>query len=189
MDAYLGQVIAVGFNFAPQRWVPCDGRLLAVSEYSALFTLLGTQYGGDGLTNFAVPDLRGRVAVNQGQAPGHSSYSVGQTGGNEQVTLVSAQIGSHNHQLKASDQKGGYWPPPPYPPAPSFPPTPGPGMMLAVSTQSAVHVYGTDTPYVALAPASITYAGGGRSMPHENRQPFLSINYIICTDGPYPSRT
>jgi microcystin-dependent protein len=187
-DAFLGQILAVAFNFVPRGWEACDGHLLSIAQNEALFSLLGTAYGGNGTTNFAVPDLRGRLAVCRGEGPGRSSYVVGQTGGAETVTLLSSQIGAHGHQLLASNYPGGYWPPPPYPAPPDFPPTPGPGMALAVSTQPAVPVYGTNVPYVALSPASIT-AAAGKQYPHENRQPFLSINYIMCSDGPFPSRT
>src|SRR5262249_1818330 len=122
-----------------------------------------------------------------GDAPDRSDYPLGQMGGAEQITLLSSQMGPHSHGLLASLRKGGTWPPPPYPPAPDFPPAPGPGMALAVATQDAVKVYGTDTPYVALGAASISIATSG-NLPHENRQPYLAINYIICVQGIWPPR-
>jgi microcystin-dependent protein len=183
-ECYLGEILAVSFNFVPQGWLACDGKLYSIAEHTALAHLLGTKYGGDGINNFAVPDLRGRVPISQGQAPAGTSYTVGQTGGVEQVTLLASQVGPHSHALNASTQVGGYWPPKPYPPPKGTPPAPGPGMALAISTQPAVGVYGNDEPYTSLAGSSIRPAG--QSVPHENRQPFLAINYIICSSGVFP---
>jgi microcystin-dependent protein len=183
-DCFLGEILAVAFNFTPQGWLACDGKLYSIAEHTALFQLLGTKYGGDGVNNFAVPDLRGRVPISQGQAPAGTRYAVGQTGGDEQVTLLPSQLGPHSHTLNASTQSGGYWPPPPYPPPGQFPPAPGPGMALGISTQPAMNVYGNDEPYTSLAASSIRAAG--KSVPHENRQPFLAINYIICSSGAFP---
>src|SRR5262245_40894463 len=90
-DAFLGQILAVAFNYVPPGWEACDGHLLLIAEHQDLFSILGTAYGGNGSTNFAVPDLRGRLAVCRGQEPGHPNYDVGQTGGAETVTLLSSQ--------------------------------------------------------------------------------------------------
>ncbi|MBV8192876.1 MAG: phage tail protein [Alphaproteobacteria bacterium] len=184
MDAFLGQIISVGFNFAPQGWALCDGSLLQISQYEALFNLLGTTYGGNGQTNFALPDLRGRVVVNQGQGPGLSDYALGVNGGAENVTLRSSQIGAHNHPMMATLLPN----PLPPPPAPQPAADPGNGTsVLTENTQLAVSMYNAGPPDVTLSPSSIsptTYPG----LPHENRQPFLAINYIICVDGIYPSQ-
>ena len=103
-EPYLGDVRMFGGNFAPRTWAFCDGRLLSISQNSALYSLLGTTYGGDGITTFALPDLRGRVPVGQGQAPGLSNYVMGQRAGTEQVTLLMSNLPSHNHGLFATQQ-------------------------------------------------------------------------------------
>ncbi len=170
---FVGQIIAGGFNFAPVGWLPCDGRVLAISECDVLFHLLGTTYGGDGQTNFALPNLCGRVAVNQGAGAGLSPYALGQMGGAEAVVLAAAQNGAHTHALKASSQTGATN-------------VPGPQVALAQSGQPLVDVYGTSQPNTTLAGTSVGPAGGGQ--PHENRQPFLTLNYIIAWAGIFPSQ-
>jgi microcystin-dependent protein len=174
-DPFVGQIITVGFNFAPLGWLVCDGSRYPISEYSVLYTLLGTTYGGDGVTTFAVPDLRGRVAVCQGQGPGQSDYVLGQTGGAENVTLGPDQIGAHGHGLLASAETGTFN-------------TPGATMALAVNGQTAVNMYGKGEPDVTLAPGSIE-ATDVAALPHENRQPLQVINHIICWAGVFPQQT
>ena len=100
MDPYLGQITLVAFNFAPVGWAFCDGQLLSIDQNTALFQLIGTTYGGDGQTTFALPDLRSRIPLHQGQGSGTSNYTIGQTGGSEQVTLTSDQLPSHTHQAQ-----------------------------------------------------------------------------------------
>jgi microcystin-dependent protein len=170
---YLGQIMAVGFNFAPVGWFLCNGQTLPIAQYAALYNLLGTTYGGDGVNTFGLPNLCGRVAVNQGQGPGLSSYVLGQTAGTENVTLTANQVGAHAHPLMASQQSGSTA-------------TPGPTVALAQNAQTLVEMYGTVAPNTTLAPASIGNAGS--SQPHENRQPCLTINYIIAWEGVYPSQ-
>ena len=101
-DPFVGQVEIVAFNFAPKGWATCDGQLLSIAQNTALFSLLGTQYGGDGRTTFALPDLRGRMAIGFGQGPGLQNYEIGQAGGEEQVTLTLSEIPAHTHQAMAS---------------------------------------------------------------------------------------
>ena len=101
-EPYIGQILAVGFNFAPVNWALCDGALLPISEYSTLFNLIGTTYGGDGVTTFALPDLRGRTAIHQGTGPGLPTFVMGQAGGAESVTVTAAQTPGHNHLLNTS---------------------------------------------------------------------------------------
>ncbi len=170
---FVGQIIAVGFNFAPDGWFPCDGRLLPISQYDVLFALIGTTYGGDGQTNFALPNLCGRVAVSQGNGPGLSPYVMGQQGGAETVTLVAGQNGGHAHPLMASSRTGSTN-------------VPGTGAALAQGGQPLVDVYNPAQPNTALASASVGVAGGGQ--PHENRQPYLGLNYIIAWSGLFPSQ-
>lgn len=171
-DPYIGQIIAVGFNFVPLHWLRCDGSLVPISEYEALFALIGTTYGGDGQSTFAVPNLSGRAAVGVGRGPRTSDYILGQTVGSETVTLQQNQIGAHTHPLLASSQMG-------------TTNTPGPGVALAENAQPAAFLYAPLAPNVTLSPAAITNAGG--TAPHENRQPYQVINYIICANGIFPS--
>jgi microcystin-dependent protein len=182
MDAFLGQIIAVGFNFAPQGWALCDGSLLQISQHAALYNLLGTTYGGDGVSSFALPDLRGRLALCQGQGPGLSDYTLGMTGGAENVTLRSSQIGAHNHTLMAY-QWGATDPVP----KDKLTADPGATVVLTTNIQAAVNMYNPGPPNVTLSPAALTTTSGP-GIPHENRQPYLAINYIICVDGIYPSQ-
>ena len=178
-EPFIGEIRMVGFNFAPVGWELCAGQTLAISQYTALFSLLGTNYGGNGQTTFNLPDLRGRVAINQGQGPGLSNYALGQSGGAEFVSLLTSQLPSHNHTVSVSNQPGlqsdptsnilavvnepTTRPPSPYP---------------AYSAASAA----TGT----MAPAAIGNTGGGQG--HNNIQPFLTVNFIIATQGIFPSR-
>jgi microcystin-dependent protein len=186
-DPFLGEILAVAFNFVPQGWLACDGKLYLIAEHQALFSLLGTAYGGDGQSTFAVPDLRGRLQVNQGTNPQGRTYALGETGGTEQVTLTTANMPPHNHAFNASSQLGGYWPPSPYPPPKPPIHAPGPGMALGVNTQTSVNLYGADPAPVTLSATSISLQG--QSMPLENRQPFLAINYIIAAVGIFPTKS
>jgi microcystin-dependent protein len=180
MDPYLGQVMAVGFKLVPAGWLPCDGSLYSISEYNTLFTLIGTTYGGDGITNFAVPDLRGRLVVGQGQGSALSSYTLGQTGGVESVLLESGQIGAHRHALMTAVRPAG--------PPESPPHDPGPETFLTTNLQPLINVYSEASPDVSLSPASIS-DDYFPSKPHENRQPCLAINYIICSSGVLPAQS
>jgi microcystin-dependent protein len=170
---YIGQIIAVGFNFAPVGWVSCDGSLLPISEYSALFNLIGTTYGGDGQNTFAVPDLRGRSPLAAGQGQGLPVFVQGQIGGSESVSLTASQVGSHSHNLMASAQTGTVA-------------NPATNLALAQNAQPAVFVYGPPPSTTPLAGAAIAPSTGGQ--PHENRQPFLTINYIMSLFGVFPSQ-
>jgi microcystin-dependent protein len=172
-DPYLGEVRMFGGNFAPRGWSPCDGRLLSISEYDALFTLLGTTYGGDGQTTFGVPDLRGRLPIHAGTGPGGATYPLGERSGSETVTLTTAQLASHSHPLMASSS-----------PAEGADPT---GNVLAGSDSQSF--YGPANPDKAaeMNPAFVTSTGG--SQPHDNMQPYLCVTFIIATEGIYPSQS
>jgi microcystin-dependent protein len=170
-EPFVGQIYLVGFNFAPVGYAFCDGALVPISQNEALFQLLGTTYGGDGQSTFALPDLRSRVPVHQGQGPGLSNYVLGEAAGTEAVTLTLQQIPSHNHVANCSSNSSN---------------TASPvGAIWAKDS-------GTDTPYGT--PAKKTMLTGaigpaGGSQPHENRQPFLAINYIIALNGIFPSQS
>jgi microcystin-dependent protein len=169
-EAFLGTIRLVGFNFAPVNWALCQGQLLPISQNTALFSLIGTYFGGDGQQTFALPDLRGRVAISQGQGLGLSNYTQGQAGGVETATLSGAQVPAHTHTLMAATNATGS--------------DPGPALALGTPA-AAVRMYGASSP-TPLAPASIGPFGSGNA--HENRQPFLGLNYIIALAGIFPSR-
>jgi len=170
-DPYLGEIRMFAGNFAPVGWAFCAGQLMSISQNEALFTLLGTFYGGDGVQTFALPDLRGRVPIHQGQGQGLSSYIIGQIAGVEQVTLTSNNLPTHGHFAVASTNAADATSP----------------------SNTFVAVAGTpSTPYVtgvaagALTPVAIAPTGG--SIPHENLMPFLCVSFIIAIEGIFPSQ-
>ena len=165
-DPYLGEVRLFAGNFAPLDWAFCDGQTLSIAENVALFSLIGTTYGGDGQTTFMLPDLRGRVPVHQGPF-----YVAGQAGGAESVTLQAAQMPRHTHAMLASTDAASV--------------AHGPSEVLGSST--AMKLYGTGTPTMAMDANAITAAGGGQ--PHENMPPFVAMNYIIALGGIYPTQS
>lgn len=176
---YLGEMRLFAGNFAPAGWAFCNGQSLSISQNDALFALLGTIYGGNGQTTFNLPDLRGRVPLNQGTGPGLSTYTIGQAAGVEQVTLLTTQMPAHSHVLNATTATGTVT-------------SPGPSVMLATPVEAGVStslyvVPGTSALVQApMAPQSITPVGGNQ--PHENMMPFQAINYIIALEGIFPSR-
>ena len=177
-EPFLAEIIMFGSNFAPRNWALCDGQLLPINSNQALFSLLGTTYGGDGRTTFALPDLRGRTAIHPGQGPGLSSYRLGQKGGAERVTLTVNQMPSHTHAATAtahaSSTRGN-----------DSDPT---GNIMAV--KSRTNIYSNVAPDVTMKAASVTVsnANTGGSQAHENRMPYLAINHIIALVGTFPSR-
>ena len=166
---FIGEIRIFAGNFAPAGWALCQGQLLAIAQNDALFALLGTTYGGDGQTTFALPDLRGRAAVHQGQGPGLSSYVIGQQYGAEQVTVTAPQMPAHTHVVGANS-------------APASTRAPG-NAVWAAGTGGLPYA---STPSVSMNSASVTSSGG--SLPHENMSPFLAMNYIIALFGIFPSR-
>ena len=170
MEPLLGQIQAFGFNFAPRGWTFCDGQLLPISQHQALFSLLGTTYGGDGRTTFALPDLRGRVSMQFGQGPGLSNYTIGQQGGAETVTLGTTQIPSHTHTAKAANESANS--------------NRATGNALA---SPETNIYRENqAPDTDMHAGIIGNTGGGQG--HTNIQPFLIINWCIALTGTFPSR-
>lgn len=168
-EPFLGEIRTFGFNFAPQGWAMCAGQLLSISQNTALFALLGTFYGGDGVTNFALPDLRGRVGINQGNGPGLSPYVLGQRSGSENVTLTNAQMPAHGHGVAAN---GG----------PASTPRPD----GAVPARESADAYAAAPDGTAMNAGMITASGG--SQPHSIVQPYLGLNFCIALQGIFPSR-
>ncbi|MBL8242470.1 MAG: phage tail protein [Bryobacterales bacterium] len=171
-DPYIGQVILFGGNYAPLGWAFCDGSLLSIAQNTALFSILGTTYGGNGQTTFALPDLRGRAPVHAGASagPGLSPYVIGETGGVESVTVTTGQLPGHNHGVKVAGHNEGH-----------------------TQSRPGGNILGDGSNYDSPASADTSLGGvtcglAGGSQPHENRQPFLACNYIIALEGIYPSR-
>jgi microcystin-dependent protein len=157
-----------GFNFAPQGWALCAGQLLSISEYEALFSLLGTTYGGDGVNTFALPDLRGRTPVHQGQGPGRVNRTIGEAAGEETVTLLTSQMPQHNHMVNAQSSAGN---------------STNPSGNYPASASALDRVYSSSSS-ATMNPMEIGFAGGGQ--PHDNISPYLTINFIIALEGLYP---
>lgn len=173
MDGYIAQILLFAGNFAPRNWSFCNGQILNINTNTALFSLLGTTYGGNGMTTFGLPDLRGRVVVGAGQGPGLSNIQLGQMSGTESITLNLTQIPSHSHQLTGSTLVGS-----------TSVPT---GSLLAnTGTLDKEYTSTSGAANVAMNAASIGNAGG--SQPFSIRNPYLGLNYIICLSGTFPSR-
>lgn len=181
-DAYIGNVTIFAGNFAPQSYMFCQGQLLDISTYTALFSIIGTTYGGDGQSNFALPDLRGRKAIHPGQGPGLSSIFLGQVGGSESVTMTGLQLAVHTHQFISASGKpacfgtpgGANTPVTNYPAA-------LPGGHQSYASASSGTVLGSSS-----TPAMTPITGGGQ--PIDILSPYLAMNYIIAVEGIFPSR-
>ncbi len=169
-ERFLGSISLVGYNFAQVGTVACNGQLLPISQFTALFELIGTTYGGDGVQTFAVPDLRGRVPIGQGQGLGLSNKIIGQSAGEEQVTLTVNQLPGHTHQATGSSAAGNTV-------SPS-------GAYWALGPR--LNLYSSATSLVAMNPATTTQVGGNQ--PHDNVKPYLALNYEIWVEGIFPSR-
>jgi microcystin-dependent protein len=171
-DPFVAEIRIFPFNFAPRGWAWCDGQLLPLSQNTALFSLLGTTYGGNGKSNFALPDLQGRAPMHPGQGPGLSLHDLGETGGSETVTLLESEIPSHSHAWKASADSA--------------------NVQIPVSSASFARSSGgtawstTTTGLVAMAPEAVAPAGG--DAPHNNLQPYLTFYFNIALQGVFPPR-
>lgn len=185
MDAYVGEIRMFSGSYAPQDWHLCDGALLPVSQNQALFALIGTVYGGDGVNNFALPDLRGRLPIGQGQGPGLTAHTLAQTGGTETVALNAATIPAHTHTFNTLAA-----------PATTGTLTPDvggvPGTLTYAQGANGAKTYmnnSTAAPTsVTLHPASVTNSVPGQSAPHQNMMPSFVTNFIICLIGIFPQQ-
>jgi microcystin-dependent protein len=183
MDEIMGTIKLFAGNFAPRGYFQCNGALLPISQYSALFSILGTMYGGDGVQTFALPDFRGRVPVGIGQGPGLTAYAQGEKSGVEANTILTSNMPSHSHgavlNVSAANADAA---------------VPAAGLSIAVPGSGASRGFvptlgfNSATPNVALNPASVQVGVAGGSLPLNNIQPFLGMMYLICVEGVYPSR-
>jgi microcystin-dependent protein len=171
-DPFVAEIRIFPFNFAPKGWAFCDGQILPLSQNTALFSLLGTTYGGDGKSNFALPNMQGSAPMHPGQGPGLSLHDLGETGGSETVTLLESEIPSHTHALRASAQPGEDASPA--------------GESLARSVGALLYQTSLQN-LVALAPQTLAPAGGDQ--PHNNMQPYLTLSFCIALQGVFPPRT
>jgi microcystin-dependent protein len=172
-DPFVAEIRIFPFNFAPKGWAWCDGQLLPLSQNTALFSLLGTTYGGDGKSNFALPDLQGQAPMHPGQGPGLSLHDLGETGGSETVTLLESEIPSHSHALMSN-------------PAPGNRTNPV-GNSIARAAGATPYLPPAGAPLVNMSNQALPPAGGGQ--PHNNLMPYLTFYFCIALQGVYPPRT
>lgn len=170
-DPFVAEIRIFPFNFAPKGWAWCDGQLLPLSQNTALFSLLGTTYGGNGKSNFALPDLQGRAPMHPGQGPGLSLHDLGETGGSETVTLLESEITSHNHAFRAVAEAGEENDPA--------------GGTLGVTIGNNLY-NNQGSPLAQMAPNALAPAGGDQ--PHNNLQPYLTCYFCIALQGVFPPR-
>ena len=171
-EPFLAEIRMCAFAFAPRGWATCSGQLLAIAQNQALFALLGTTYGGNGTTTFALPDLRGRVPVHHGQGPGLPSVNQGERGGAENVTLTQGQLPQHGHSVRASTDLAATTSPA--------------GAVTGAKPRLGADIYAPAGNLTTLAAGAVANAGSGQ--PHPNVQPSLVVNFVIALAGIFPSR-
>lgn len=176
-DAYIGEIRIFAGNFAPKGWALCDGQLMTIRQYTALFSILGVQYGGDGKNTFALPNLNGRVPIGQGAGPGLTPRTVGQAVGSQTVSLLASEMPAHTHTPMGNTQKGS-----------TSEPADAVWAEFSVGGRGGITPVNlfNPTPDTPMSPLALNASGG--SQPHNNMQPFLAMNYIICLDGEFPVR-
>jgi microcystin-dependent protein len=174
-DQYLGEIRMAGFNFAPLGWAQCNGQLLSISQNTALFSLLGTNYGGDGRSTFGLPNLQGSAPMGAGNGSGLTPRVQGETGGETSVTLLTTQMASHNHPVACISGPGSL----------NSPNVPG-NTVWAADGSRGVNLYATSTSTVAMSGQAVQVTGGNQ--PHNNVQPLLTVTFIIALQGMYPTR-
>jgi microcystin-dependent protein len=174
-DPFVAEIRIFPFNFAPRGWAFCDGQILPISQNTALFSLLGTTYGGDGKSNFALPDMQGNAPMHPGQGPGLSLHDLGETGGAETVTLLESEMPAHPHAMRAhnGDQADAQ--------------NPSQNTSLAQSANGLAYQNNGSQSLVALNASALTPAGGDQ--PHNNMQPYLTLNLCVAMQGVFPPRT
>jgi microcystin-dependent protein len=170
-DPFVAEIRIFGFNFAPTGWAQCDGQLMPISQNTALFALLGTYYGGDGKSNFALPNLQGSAPMNQGQSGGTSDRFIGEASGSEGITLLQTEMPAHSHALNAVESTATARQPP--------------NQMFAVG--EAMSLYRSAPPNTTMNPNMLATSGG--SLPHNNMQPYLTFNFCIALQGVFPPRS
>jgi len=171
-NQYVGELRLVSFSFAPVGWALAQGQILPISQNTALFSLLGTYYGGNGTSTFALPNMQGNVAVGVGQGPGLSPYAIGETGGSQYVTLLDSEVPNHTHNFQANKDNADQT---------------GPGGNVLAKTTGTSYIYAPQgTAKANLTPQFLTNFGG--SLPHNNMQPYLTLNWLIAMQGVYPPR-
>lgn len=173
-DPFVAEIRIFPFNFAPKGWAWCDGQLMPLSQNTALFSLLGTTYGGDGKSNFALPDMQGNAPIHAGQGPGLSEYFLGQMSGTETVTLLESEIPFHSHALMATVEDGTQG-------------TLANGVTLASSVNGAIYQKNVNANLVNMSPQALAPAGGDQ--PHNNLMPYLTFYFNIALQGVFPPRT
>jgi microcystin-dependent protein len=174
MDPFVAEIRIFPFNFAPKGWAWCDGQLLPISQNTALFSLLGTTYGGDGKSTFALPEMQGNAPMHPGQGPGLSLHDLGETGGSETVTLLQSEIPAHSHALQASIEDGTQG-------------TLAPGVTIATSIGGQLYQTNVNSNLVSMNFNALAPAGGDQ--PHNNMQPYLTFYFNIALQGVFPPRT
>jgi microcystin-dependent protein len=172
-DQFVGEIRPFPYNFAPLGWALCNGQLMAISQNTALFSLIGVYYGGNGTSNFALPNLQGQIAVGQGQAPGLSPYAIGDTTGTETVSLTTIQIPAHTHTVPVSATAGRVN-------------TPSPSVVLGATGRGSPDVYSSSQSGTMSA---VAQSNAGGSLPHNNMMPYLAISYCIALTGIFPARS
>jgi microcystin-dependent protein len=171
---FVAEIRIFGFNFAPKGWAFCNGQIMPLSQNTALFSLLGTTYGGDGKSNFALPNLQGSAPMQQGQGPGLSLRDLGETGGEETVTLLQTEMPSHPHTAQGFSNAGGQ--------------NPAPTTTWSDANQRGINTYTVSSPQnVQMNPFGLSITGG--NLPHTNLMPYLVLNFCIALQGVYPPRT
>jgi microcystin-dependent protein len=172
-DQFLGEIRIFPFNFAPKGWAFCDGQLMPISQMTALFSLLGTQFGGDGKSTFALPDLQGNVPLHFGQGPGLTPYNIGDSGGAPTIALLTTEMPAHNHSTACNSALGNK-------PKPN-------GNYWASDAAGILTQYAPAGDGSQMNPQAIGVAGS--SLPHNNMQPYLALNFCIALQGIYPPRS
>ncbi len=173
---FVAEIRIVGFNFPPRGWATCDGQILPISQNTALFSLLGTTYGGDGKSNYALPNFQGNAPMQQGQGPGLSLRDLGELGGEQTVTLLQTEMPVHSHGAQGFSGAGGQ--------------NPGPSTTWADANQRGISEYapsGANGANLQMSPLALSIAGG--NLPHNNMMPYLTLNFCIALQGVYPARS